>query len=736
MAQLPILYWTDINGVRKKIDPNTLVQQKIQQNQRHKVSGNYESPGGSIPAFGTNLFPQDIGKDPRADNAFANGINYSIFEDPELARSLIPQIQEQAGKVAAKLSDFERRYRSGEITNNEQMGAEWGKINSEFGDPSYIQKTVEESAKSMSQEVETRINPKDGRTQYKTISKTGTEYWSSKPPKDTAGTTSTQEDPDVAVTASSEEVKAQQDAKSMSFLSWKKLEGNEDRSFKEWKALKNAPDITAEGGATGEAGEGGAEADEGSYEELLKKYSDFISLRPEERAAKYPALTAEISNLTDKAMGDFFHEVKEDIREEEQKLLNRTQEDFVNEMNKINTDAELDLRAKNDALEELLNNHKLKIEQLDVQKESQDAAYFDAIKSVENGVTNFMTKSGISEEQAMRHTEEFVSANLREQGYKRDQYDKYVAKMTEQHAQKGIAFSGESLKAINEVNEERAREMFELKTAVQSKTADLEDYKKLLDLDRTSAIQGLAEKLGSEGASAFLTEQGIEFNPSELEGFSGSLTRQREESEKLLDLARRGLEEGKRAGEADIGRAWDKSEAATEFARGDTETGRARQIEDIMQAAKEEMRELTEEEKRTIAEMKQTITEDKFGGEMAPWNTMQEMALATGAHTPSSAKSYAQQVIGKERGTATDKNNMTQEQINRVNGAFRTNTRTPEQIAIDNARNEQEKADKVYSDGGIDKRGQLLQGQAYLDNRTAGGTGREEIFRSYAPTSY
>lgn len=502
-----------------------------------------------------------------------------------------------------------------------------------------------------------------GRTKYWTISKTGTGYWSTKKPVETTTPTPTPtptptaidpvkaeaDNPDpsrfvpayspdgksveyvhpgdsywfgtmgytetppgttptptaTAETAATGTPEEQQTAKTTNFTTWS---GDTGGSYKEWKALREGAGIT-----------------EDKYEDILAKYVDFIGLKPEERAAKYPAITDEINKATDETMGTFFDEVQDDLNKEEAKLLNREKENFDNEMSKIGKDEELDLRAKNDALEGLLNSYKLKVEELDVSEQAKDAAFFDAMKSSENGISNYMQKSGISEEQAVRHTEEFLEKNLREQGYKMDEYDKYISKMTEQHAQRGIAMSGESLKAINEVNEERAREMFELKDAVKSKTADLEDYKKLIDIDRTAALQGLAEKLGTTGATQFLDQEGIQYNPQELQGFKGALTAQREQSEQLLDLARRGIEEQKRTGTTDIARKFETSQTATQFAKSDVATGQARGQEDIVQRAKEQREATAEEEKRTRADVKQEQTEQFFGSKIAPFATNEEL---------------------------------------------------------------------------------------------------------------
>jgi len=400
------------------------------------------------------------------------------------------------------------------------------------------------------------------------------------------------------------------DAVNMGYTEWSKKYGTD---YEGWKDLR---------GKTLEAGE---QIEEREYNAILKQYVDFLNTDAEDRATKFPEIMSEIQKLTDKDMGDFFETVKDDLLKKEQLLIDRVKEDFEATKKKIDADKGMDLREKNDAMTDLLNDYKLAVDELDVQEEAKDAAYFDAITSSKNSITNSLTKAGINEAQAERKTDEFIATNLRSQGYTEDKYDKYIEKVGEDAGKRGVFFGGEKIKMMNEVNEERAKELLDLREKAKSSTADLEDYKKLLAVDKTAAVQGLAAQLGSAGAEAFLKQQGVQYNPADLQGFTGSLTAKREESEKLLELARKGLEQSKASGETSIERKLDKATIATDYRAESADTAQARDTQDIQTQYNESLRDTTEEERLTEARVKQSATENVFQKKFAPFTTRTEL---------------------------------------------------------------------------------------------------------------
>lgn len=356
-----------------------------------------------------------------------------------------------------------------------------------------------------------------------------------------------------------------------------------------------------------------------AYEELLAKYVDFLN-----DPNKYPEIQREIQNLTDEQMGTFFEELKTDTLNLEAQQTKRLQEDFNLTTERIQKNQEMDVREKNDNLEELLNDYSNQLTKLDISQEAKDASYLDAIKSTENAVSSYLAKSGIQEAQQERHTAEFVEANLKQQGYTQDQYDKYVAKTGEAFAQKGGFFAGENIKAMNEVNQERDREIGELRVKAQSATLDLEDFQKLAEVDQKTAVRGLAESLGGDRAKAYLDEQGIEYNPEDID-FKGALEIQRQESEETMNLAKKSLDQSKAVGEKRIERQFEERTDTTDFQKRAAELTQERGTQDIQRTVKEDVRDITEEERVTRARTEQGAQERFFQKEFAPTTTREEL---------------------------------------------------------------------------------------------------------------
>lgn len=99
MEKLPVLTWTDINGRKHEIDPQTWISQKLR-GSYHKTSGRPTSAEGAAITLSQSLFPADLF--PNSPNNIwsdPDKVDYSKFENPEDAKRVLPAIKSVADEM-------------------------------------------------------------------------------------------------------------------------------------------------------------------------------------------------------------------------------------------------------------------------------------------------------------------------------------------------------------------------------------------------------------------------------------------------------------------------------------------------------------------------------------------------------------------------------------------------------------------------------------------------------------
>jgi len=113
------LYWKDINGKRHELDTSNYISSMVG---GAKFSGGKPTPQSIATMMQPHLiFPADIMVGRGRGNVYETKINYNIFEDPGLAKKILPIIQKEASNLSGKWMNFGADYNARKMSQSEYI---------------------------------------------------------------------------------------------------------------------------------------------------------------------------------------------------------------------------------------------------------------------------------------------------------------------------------------------------------------------------------------------------------------------------------------------------------------------------------------------------------------------------------------------------------------------------------------------------------------------------------------